>query len=543
MLAKIAGKWHFRRGVPQALRSTMECREIWLSLQTTKETVARSRAGVLYSHVENLFQRARMTGEPTKQDLLKLLDAMSATYEENQAITAETHNIEKQILTVEGYLYRLEANKTLSNFLADATPSLKTLQDSISALSRDLADSNCDKLRDEAKTELLKEQLEALQDKLIALASNQNTVEHKVPTKKHSPAIFKEVYAKSTALKEGNVGLHTINHFNATYGIFCKLAGANCDIATPTREDAGNFIALLRRLPHTYGKASDDKHKSLEAIISASEKGNSHYRTLSEKTMRGHINTLTAIRKYAQSVGMMPKNVEHDIWSDHLITPLREITTKRRCFSPAELSKLQSHPWQARVHINTIRQILSVATYTGMRLEEICRLRPQDICEIDGVLCFNICAHKNVNGSIVWDPKTQSGERVIPVYPYILRKTGLIDRVKACVAGGHERVFHDLKLGKLETYGDVISKTFGRWKTSAGLPAEVTFHSFRHLFRTTLGHRADGKHYPVEWIDQLLGHESAGEGARYNAGTTPKNLQKLVNSVTFAGWEPMLIHK
>lgn len=543
MMTKIAGKWHFRRVVPSPLRQSLGQREIWLSLQTGRETVARARAGVIYGKVENLFQWARMTGEPTKQDLMKLLDDMSATYEGYQTALIETHELEKKAILYNGYLAQLDAIKRDSDFLAEVVPAFENIQKGIRELSQELAEGNKEKIKSDARAELLREQFEALQDKIINSNLSKNIHEAHPKKPQTKPVILSDVYIRFTELKRGSVGLHTLNHFNATYGIFSKFSNPDADITQLTRESAGNFITLLRQLPQNYGKAETDKGKSLDAIVASASKANPNYRTLSAKTMRGHIHTLTAIWKYAQSVGMMPKSADFDIWSDHLITPLREITTKRRAFLPSELQALQATPWTARVNLHTIRQILTIATFSGMRLEEICRLRPMDIYVVDGVMCFHIRAHKDPTGRILWDPKTEAGERVIPLHPYIIQKAGLLERVKASTAGGHPRIFNDLNLGPLNTYGDVISKTFGRWKVSAGLPAEVTFHSFRHGFRTALGHRADGKHYPTEWIDQLLGHESAGEGSRYNAGTTPKNLVRLVKTVAFDGWEPMLIRK
>lgn len=47
--------------------------------------------------------------------------------------------------------------------------------------------------------------------------------------------------------------------------------------------------------------------------------------------------------------------------------------------------------------------------YSGMRLEEICGLRPaHDLVTRDGVYCFEIKARPE------WDPKTEAGIRLVP---------------------------------------------------------------------------------------------------------------------------------
>ncbi|KXV22566.1 DUF6538 domain-containing protein, partial [Gluconobacter oxydans] len=48
--------YHFRRIVPPALRSTLNQREIWVSLKTGYQSEARRRASLLHARTTELFE-------------------------------------------------------------------------------------------------------------------------------------------------------------------------------------------------------------------------------------------------------------------------------------------------------------------------------------------------------------------------------------------------------------------------------------------------------------------------------------------------------
>lgn len=359
---------------------------------------------------------------------------------------------------------------------------------------------------------------------------------------KISSITFKDIANRYLEIKRMSVSIETYNHFVAACRLFGRFTDTSRELHTFTRKEASAFINVIRQMPKMWGKSPKEDAMTLEEIIAYHRARNPEYVTLSADTMTRHINKMSEVWNYAISVGELDDKPEYNIWSKHMVTAINEKTLDRRPFREAELAALMETVWKPRVNINTVRQILSVATYTGMRLEEICRLRPCDIHEVDGVLCFDVRIHRDADGKEVWNPKSEAGERVIPVHAYIKQSTGLIERAKNCEKSKKDRIFFDLPYAaSTKKYGAAFSQRFGRFKKDAGLPPETTFHSFRHLFRTMLGHRGDGLNYPVEWIDQILGHETAGMGSHYNAGTTPSNLMKVVRTVKFEIWNPMEI--
>ena len=148
-----------------------------------------------------------------------------------------------------------------------------------------------------------------------------------------------------------------------------------------------------------------------------------------------------------------------------------------------------------------------------MRLEEIARLRPQhDFFLADPVkpsgerlLVMQIAANDG------WKPKTPAAEREIPVHSWLIQHgfEKLIRRRLQDLEDPDARrksiyLFPELQPnGSNGTMTASFSREFSRLKTKLKLPTEVTFHSFRHLFRSQLG----VLNIPDRIIDALLGHQ------------------------------------
>ncbi|WKL57368.1 hypothetical protein Q1W73_17145 [Asticcacaulis sp. ZE23SCel15] len=60
-----------------------------------------------------------------------------------------------------------------------------------------------------------------------------------------------------------------------------------------------------------------------------------------------------------------------------------------------------------------------IALFTGMRLNEICSLEPQDIIEVDGILCFS------VNEGNDKHLKTDASRCLIPIHQSLISRNYL----------------------------------------------------------------------------------------------------------------------
>lgn len=111
-----------------------------------------------------------------------------------------------------------------------------------------------------------------------------------------------------------------------------------------------------------------------------------------------------------------------------------------------------------------------VALHTGMRLSEICRLKPDSLSDTDRTL-------------FIPDSKTGTS-RYVPVTP------GLFTFLKSTVATGGFTRF-------------TVSRWFGRAASKAGV-GDIVFHDLRHTF----AHRLLSAGVPVYSVSKILGHSS-----------------------------------
>ncbi|MDY0225468.1 MAG: site-specific integrase [Desulfomicrobium apsheronum] len=110
-----------------------------------------------------------------------------------------------------------------------------------------------------------------------------------------------------------------------------------------------------------------------------------------------------------------------------------------------------------------------LAYYHGMRLNEICLLRKQDVYKHGDIWAISINEDSR-------ELKTDSAIRNIPIHDHVIQ-LGFLDYVKSCK---HEHIFKTGRKG--DNYADTIGKSFGRFKTLLGFKNNLVFHSFRHVF-------------------------------------------------------------
>ncbi|MBF0886812.1 tyrosine-type recombinase/integrase [Gluconobacter sphaericus] len=167
-----------------------------------------------------------------------------------------------------------------------------------------------------------------------------------------------------------------------------------------------------------------------------------------------------------------------------------------------------------------------LGAYSGLRLEEICHLRTEDLKTIDGIPCFVIQPHTD-NG---WSPKTAAGTRILLVHSKLI-EAGLLT-LKDTTDGPY--LIPGLNTSKDGVRGTIFGRSFSTTTTRLGLPAEITFHSFLHSVSTQL--RNASADIREIWIDRLLGHEATHKSqgtSTYLSGITTANLKQTVEAISY----------
>ncbi|QOH70595.1 tyrosine-type recombinase/integrase [Pseudomonas putida] len=160
--------------------------------------------------------------------------------------------------------------------------------------------------------------------------------------------------------------------------------------------------------------------------------------------------------------------------------------SQREDFSLAELAKLYSAA--SNGGNSKLADLILLGTYTGARIEELCKLRAEHVIEVDGVQSFDIA-----------DSKTVAGIRVVPVHPAL---TSVVQRLMADSQDGY--LVPSNSKNKYGIRSDLHSKAFGRLKKSLGFDKDHVFHSIRMTAITQLV-RAE---VPGPLIAELVGHET-----------------------------------
>lgn len=204
---------------------------------------------------------------------------------------------------------------------------------------------------------------------------------------------------------------------------------------------------------------------------------------------------------------------------------------KRDAFTPEELKRLFTSPlytghWRAdrrerpgSVLVRDFKYWFPlIGLHTGMRVEEIAKLRTEDVREVDGVWCFDIKT-----------AKTKAGERQVPIHPRLIT-LGLLDQVKSVK---HERLWPELKADAEGDFSSKFCKWFPEYRRMIGIDREgLVFHSFRHLFTSYLLNVVGVEERMVSFI---VGHQvKSMTGGRYgNKLITPQMKLDLFKEADF----------
>nr|WP_233129166.1 DUF6538 domain-containing protein [Acetobacter sp. DsW_54] len=242
-------------------------------------------------------------------------------------------------------------------------------------------------------------------------------------------------------------------------------------------EKAGAFRDLLFSLPASLGKRKSNLTLE-EETQRAREEG---LPTLSGKSVKNHMMRLSALWNQLHQRELVTRNP----WTGWNFENGQK--TVRRSWTTKELALLASASWHSTsVPEQTFQLATLIAAYSGMRLGEVCAMRKEDIQNIDGIPCFMVRPHSDDG----WSPKTDASTRVVPVHSKLI-EAGIL-AVKETTDCPY--LLPGLGTSRQGNRGAALGRAFSLLKTRIGLPAEITFHSFRHTVSTQL-RNADAK-YP-----------------------------------------------
>ena len=161
-----------------------------------------------------------------------------------------------------------------------------------------------------------------------------------------------------------------------------------------------------------------------------------------------------------------------------------------------------------------LADLITLGLYTGARVEELCRLKVDDIIIEDNHRALRIAKSK-----------TQAGTRTVPLHPAI---TALVDRLAADSKDGY-LVFSKSK-NQYDERSTGLSRRFGRLKSSLGYGPELVFHSLRKTVTTKLEQAGVSEGIAAD----ILGHEKQTiTYGLYSGGTSMAQKMEAISKITY----------
>lgn len=186
--------------------------------------------------------------------------------------------------------------------------------------------------------------------------------------------------------------------------------------------------------------------------------------------------------------------------------------SERLAFTPEDIQHLFEHA--KNKGNDNLCTLIQLGAYTGCRIEELCRLRTENIVTIEGVQSFRI-----------EDSKTRAGIRSVPIHSKL---KSLIDRLAASTKDGY--LIPTASKNKYGNRSDGLSKAFGRLKQDLSFGKAHVFHSIRKTVITQL----QRQNVTGILIAELVGHETGTVTFDvYSAGHSEEQKSNAIEKLDF----------
>ena len=538
MLRKIGRSYHFRRKVPLVVRPFIGKQELWFSLDTSNRVTATARGGMIYGQVEAIFDDCRRMSKD--EEYVRLLEVGLT---EAESLIAEQEE-RLSILTKQNELRRfmewLSLHDRFQSFIAEQANRIKQISQNLEKIThkQEVTQARLEESRESRSelTEALK-QMASIASSMMQMAQNSQiapVIQQQMVKPQNSPLLSEIAETYIETKRKDYKNDRDVRVLRNTFAMFMEVMGDK-PVGEYTGRDAHEFIQTLRKLPRNYGKSCyyTPIRDSIAAADFKDTKGETIER-MSEVTIEKRITFINGLWDFLLPI----EHVQKNIWKGFKFKTetIRHVSD----WSEENLIKLTNLRFVSKaVSRQTYAFITAIGAYSGMRQGEICHLRCEDFVHTDDGWVMYVQDHEptEVAGKLVrFSPKTEAGERVVPVHPELI-KVGLIKHVERMRSAGKTFIFHDLTpSGSMNHLSTKFQKAFSLHKQRAGVTDDTVFHSFRHSVSTIL--RNEDATIREVWIDSVLGH--IGDSSKKSQGITTylhkigiKNLKKTINRIHY----------
>jgi integrase len=233
-----------------------------------------------------------------------------------------------------------------------------------------------------------------------------------------------------------------------------------------------NYKQILMKLPPNLRKSPAYRDKSIQEVLASDAS-----KRMNTTTINKQLDRASSLFKWAFRNGYMDRNP-----AEGLQLPAKKRDDEYRAvLSSDDLKKIFHSPeYVEDTHKYGYRFWLPViALYTGMRLNEICQLRLDDIYKTDDeVYVFDVKEREEETKT-----KTSAGDRLVPLHDVLAQYLNLPGYIAKLKSEGQNRLFPELNK-KRDGYGDTATRWFARYRAKCGITdgpdGKKDFHSLRH---------------------------------------------------------------
>jgi len=278
-----------------------------------------------------------------------------------------------------------------------------------------------------------------------------------------------------------------------------------------TKDDFLSYCGMLKGFPvNRKKKARYNGLTTIAAVLKVAKE--TRDKPMSIATRNKYIERVGFVFHYAHKNGYIPVNYASDLSAadnrsdrDKGAAPLSIEDLNRLFNSPLYRDTPES--WRSPENFF----IPLISLFSGMRVEEICKLRLEDVKESPEGICYFDVRHDIEKKGDKGRAKTKSSRRSVPIHPK-LRELGFFAFYETVKRAGKRETVFNVKMQARGKYSERFEKFYQRFnaKYMQQHPEDKhrkTFHSLRTTFMTQL-YLLDVR---TETMKDIVGHAQDGE--------------------------------
>ena len=366
----------------------------------------------------------------------------------------------------------------------------------------------------------------------------QTPIETKPPIETQS-IIFSKMVKEFLEERDGVVGNKLHSEYKSIFDDLMEIIG-DIPVKTITKEGVISYTNIQKKLPINRKKNPKYRDLTLEEILKLK-----NVTPQSRLNVNKYLTRISTLMNWGKSRGYIDENLFKG-----MKVPLKktEQRKRRQPFSTDDLRKILTpttffdwtlkfrHPLSdITKNQNSCYWVFPIGILSGMRTNEICQLRIEDIIQEKNVWMFR------VDESETTRVKTPSGIRRVPVHPNLI-SLGFLDYIERLQKDNEVRVFPSLTKSR-DGYSSKVSRHYnekflrklGIWKKQTKV-----LYSTRHTFIN----KCYSKSIDRDIIKSIVGHEPDFTIDVYGGNPfTPDQLFKGISKVSYSNirWDRLKI--